>query len=124
MTTDALTQALLKQVLPEIATFLRTEIAPLLAPSGDPVSISTFDMQRIKKLIGESVWQGGVPLLKTTSYINPFAKALSSSASTSASAFKPMNPHHLDSDSSDFEESSSGGSLFSKHAAKHVKAKC
>ena len=81
-------------------------------------------MQRIKKLIGESVWQGGVPLLKTTSYINPFAKALSSSASTSASAFKPMNPHHLDSDSSDFEESSSGGSLFSKHAAKHVKAKC
>lgn len=129
---DQQTQDLLKQVLPEIATYLRTEIAPLLAPTGELATISIFDMARIKKLIGESIWQGGAPLLKPaeSSYINPFAKALSTNAdtvSTSATVaayqFKPLNPQHLDSDSDSDGSFSSGGSLFSKHGAKHAKAK-
>ena len=55
-------QLCISSVIPQIATYLRQEVAPLLSDAS-PIDISFFDMARIKKMIGESIWQSGVPVV-------------------------------------------------------------
>jgi len=75
---------LVKSLVPHIVQFLRNEIAPRLQDTTTPLKISQFDISRINKLIGKSIWQGEYPVIcfeKTSkpvsTYINPFSKALS-----------------------------------------------
>lgn len=69
--------------------YLRSDIVPLVQDADSPLQISDIDVSRICKLMGESIWQMGLPIVslkpasqKITSYQNPFSKALSSLTAT------------------------------------------
>jgi len=69
------------------------------------VFISQFNLDRIRKCIGESLWQNGLQVVKPspmklcTQLPNPFSKALSSQSTTISTASKL--PDGLADDSSD-----------------------
>jgi hypothetical protein len=60
---EKIAQKLISIVLPSIASYLRNEMVPLISQAEAPLSISNFDMNRIKQLIGESIWQMGLPVI-------------------------------------------------------------
>ena len=86
---EQIAQKLISTLIPGIVGYLRSEIVPLISSAETPLQVSAFDMNRIKHLIGESIWQGGLPVVankpslsKLGSYQNPFSKALSSLTAT------------------------------------------
>ena len=75
--------------MPKIVKYLRSDVVPLVLDPESPLEISDIDVSRICKLMGESIWQMGLPIVslkpapqKLSSYQNPFSKALSSLTAT------------------------------------------
>ena len=72
--------------MPQLAQYLRYEIAPLL--SDEPITVNIFNMVKLKKMLGECIMQDGISVIAastkiaTPAYINPFSKALSSKTIT------------------------------------------
>lgn len=89
-------QLLIKAVVPKIAQYLREEVAPLVHDTTKEIFISSFNLERIKRTIGESLWQNGLQIIPNTSLTtNPFAKALSYK-SISTAADTQIKPQQLD----------------------------
>ncbi len=55
-------QLLVSLIIPQIADYLRQEIAPLIKSTSD-ISVTPFDIKKIKKVIGESIMQSGISVL-------------------------------------------------------------
>ena len=71
--TDQTAQMLIQAILPKLAAFLRTEVAPKLKPT-DTVTIHDQDLTKIKSAISNTIFQS----IDTKLTVNPLFKAISS----------------------------------------------
>ena len=103
---------LLKTVIPHVSSYLRQEVAPRVPSAELPVFISQFNIDKIKKTIGDSLWQNGVKILpKDEMALNPFSKALSTKSISTAADTQPKLIDEINSSDSSFGDFSNGPSL-------------